>query len=114
MRWFFFYAVDECISILSSAYDKDWTFVLLIDLQLAHIQYSNCFMCKCNSCSWQPECHISSVGIKIYNTPLKFQRDWTYKSEILHFKNHTFCIMEDKAPQYKMYKKIMILNIHVQ
>ena len=37
-------------------------FIFAIKL-MAHICYSNCFMDKCNSCSWQPEHHtISRYG----------------------------------------------------
>ena len=80
---------------------------------LAHIHYSNCFIHKCNSCSCQPERHISSVGMEVYNSLKEIAH---VHHEILIFKNHSFpyilyCGGQGCPPQYKMYEKAMIFIV---
>ena len=65
--------------------------------KMAHIHYSNCFMHKCNSCSWQAEHHIIS-RMEVYNSVVNFIKEIAHVHyEIWIFKNHAFCIIIQNA-----------------
>ena len=83
---------------------------------MAHIHYSNCFVHKHNSCSWQPEHHIISVWRSTI-VFLNFEQIVHVHHEILIFKITRsfpyilYCGGQGCPPQYKMYGKIKTFKV---